>query len=159
MTPRENALAVINWGKPESVPIEIQCYHACLAATGIADQPWMGGRDMFGIDWACTIEGPIPQSGSILFDDIADWRDHVVLPDLDAVDFKAIAAQELADADRNMRLINAFSVCGIFERMVTFMGFENALCALVYDPESCKDFFNAMADYKIKLHNKIIECS
>ncbi len=157
MTPRENALAVINWGKPESVPIEILCYHPCLASTGIVDQPWMGGKDMFGLDWVCTVEGPMPEPGFVLFDDIADWRDHVVFPDLDAVDFNAIAAQELAHADRNMRLINAFSVCGIFERMIAFMGFENALCALIDDPESCKDFFNAMADFKIKLHDKIIE--
>ena len=157
MTPRENALAVINWGKAESVPIEMEIYHPCLAITGIADQPWAGGKDLFGINWVCTPEGPMPEPGKFLFDDISEWRSHVVFPDLDAVDFKAIAAQELAQADRSMRLINVFSVCGIFERIVALMGFEDALCALIEDPESCKDYFNAAADYKIKLHDKIIE--
>ena len=31
------------------------------------------------------------------------------------------------------------------------MGFENALCAMIEDPEACLAFFDAVADYKIRL--------
>lgn len=44
---------------------------------------------------------------------------------------------------------------GMFERMYACMGFENALMALIEDPESCKDFFHAMADWKIEYFKKI----
>ena len=43
----------------------------------------------------------------------------------------------------------------MFERMHALMGFENALMALVEDPESCFEFFSAIADYKIVYFKKI----
>jgi hypothetical protein len=39
----------------------------------------------------------------------------------------------------------------MFDRLVTLMGFEKALVSLFKNPEDCKDFFDAVADYKIQL--------
>lgn len=37
------------------------------------------------------------------------------------------------------------------------MGFENALVSLLTEPEACREFFDAMTDYKIKAVEKIID--
>jgi uroporphyrinogen-III decarboxylase len=46
---------------------------------------------------------------------------------------------------------------GMFERMHACMGFENALIALLDDPESCKEYLKAMADWKIEYFKKIVK--
>lgn len=157
MTPRENALAVINWKQPEYIPMDAEAYHMCRFATGVVDQPWEGGTDAFGIRWEVTPEGALPAPGTVIFDDISEWREHVRFPDLDKIDFESMAAKELIFADRSQKLIGVLSVCGSFERLVSFMGFENALCALIEDPESCKEYFHSMADFRIKFFEKVID--
>lgn len=157
MNPKENCLEVINWGKPEYVPMTNEAYHFCRMATGMADQPWTGGTDPFGINWVATPEGAIPEPNKFLFDDIADWRKHVVFPDPNKMDFESCAKIDLETADRSARLINVLNVAGLFERLVAFMGFENALCSFLENPEDCTDFFYAMAQYKIKCLNRVID--
>ena len=48
-------------------------------------------------------------------------------------------------------------VNGPFERLHMLMGFENALCALLTDPEEVEEFFNTYMEWKIKLMEKVIE--
>ena len=52
--------------------------------------------------------------------------------------------------DRSQKLVQLFNDTGLFERLVSFMGMENAMIALLEEPEACKDFFDAMADYRVK---------
>jgi hypothetical protein len=91
-------------------------------------------------------------------DDIADWREKLVFPDLDAIDWAAAAQRDLTDPAydpdklRQVTLLN-----GPFERLHALMGMENALCSLLTDPEECYDFFGAMTDFKIRLMDKIME--
>lgn len=157
MNQRENALEMINWGKPEYVPNTFDAYHIVLLATGITDQPWRGGVDPFGVNWIATPEGAIPEPNKFLFDDIADWKNFVKFPDVDKFDFTQVANIELGHADRNEKVMCMFNACGLFERLVAFMGFENALCALVEDPDSCKEFFDAFSDYKVATIGKAMD--
>lgn len=157
MNQRENALEIINWGKPEFVPICFDAYHIVLLATGITDQPWRGGVDPFGVNWIATAEGAIPEPNKFMFEDIADWKEYVKFPDVNMFNFTQVANIELANVDRAEKLICMFSACGLFERLVAFMGFENALCALVEDSDSCKEFFDAFAAYKIATVGKAID--
>ncbi len=45
-------------------------------------------------------------------------------------------------------------VNGPFERLHMLMGFENALCALLTDPEEVEEFFNTYMEWKNQTHGK-----
>lgn len=157
MNQKENFKVMLEGGKPEFIPIVTELYKICLLATNNADQPWQGGCDPFGVNWIVTREGAIPEPNKFLFEDIADWRQHVHFPDIDSLAIEHMAQIELADANRSEQIILVLDVCGLFERMAAFMGFENTLCALIEDPESCHGFLAAFADYKIACINRIID--
>jgi len=116
-------------------------------------------KDVFGVPWAVSPEGAMPAPGFTLFDDIEDWEDYVKFPDLDDFDVKEIARKELEarPVDRVDRVIQANCPSAMFERLVSLMGFENALIALAADPEECACFFEAMSSYLIDWNNRLID--
>lgn len=158
LTPRENVLEVINWGKPDYMPMETEAFHLCgLGVTPLFEQPWVTGKDPFGVKWIVNTVGAMHDTSQIMFDDVNDWKKHVIFPDLDEVDITEAAEEEMREVDRTQKLVAFYHPCGIFERLASFIGFENALMALFTDPEACKEFFDAMTDYKIKVAGKIID--
>lgn len=160
MNQRENFFAMIEGKKPEFIPNSMEVYKSCIMGTCITDSPLLGGVDSFGVKWVATKEGAMPEPNKFMFEDIENWKEHVHFADLDNLGIEVAAAKELEDFDENGRkelVVNVFSACGLFERMAAFMGFENALCSLVEDPETCKEFFNALADYRIEVHNRFID--
>lgn len=157
MNQRENFYAMIEGKKPEFIPNYLELYKLCLFGTGITDMPWQGGLDIFGVNWIVTKEGQMPEPNKFMFEDIADWKEHVHFPDVDSLGIEEAAKIEMADTNRDELIVNVWSVAGLFERLTAFMGFENALCSLVEDPESCQEFFEAFADYKIACHNRFID--
>ena len=61
------------------------------------------------------------------------------------------------EIDRENKVFEIMFVNGPFERLHMLMGFENALCALLTDPEEVEEFFNTYMEWKIKLMEKVIE--
>lgn len=98
-----------------------------------------GGPDMFGINWVYEPEvgGSMEVPGSELFDDACDWREHVVFPDVDSWDWEgaAEANKELLSTDKGIQM---WLFTGWFERLISFMGFEDAAVALI-DEDQCDE--------------------
>ena len=46
---------------------------------------------------------------------------------------------------------------GPLEQLHTMMGFDEGLMATILEPEACKEFFEAIIDYKIEMLEGIIE--
>lgn len=157
MNQRENFRVMLDGGKPEFIPNIMELYKICLLGSDRADQPFVGGLDKFGVNWIVTKEGEMPEPNRFMFEDIADWKEHVHFPDVDSLGIEEAAKIELADVNRDEVIVNVYSPTGLFERLAAFMGFENALCSLVEDPESCQEFFEAFADYKIACMNRFID--
>lgn len=157
MTQRENFEIMLKGGKPEFAPITTELFKACALGTNNTDQPWKGGKDPFGIEWIATPEGVMPEPNVFLFEDIADWNKYVHFPDVNCLGIEQMAQIEMAECNREEQIVNVLNVCGLFERMAAFMGFENTLCALIEDPDSCHEFLDAFADYKIACNNKFID--
>jgi len=157
MNQRENFFVMLEGGKPEYIPNVMELYKFCFLGTGITDAPLMGGLDPFGVNWIVTKEGAIPEPNKFLFDDIAEWKEYVHFPDVDSLAIEEAAKIEMADFTPGELVVNVASATGLFERLAAFMGFENALCSLVEDPESFQEFFEAFADYKIACHNRFID--
>lgn len=141
-----------------------------------------GGRDSgydgWGCEWTFVPEqnAPIPTPGKYVMEDITQWRELVHFPDLDSYDWATISDRDIhCDGAHFMstmeykrlpdgKAFNDGGKCaililgaGMFERMHALMGFENALLALVEEPEECYEFFSAVADWKIKFFRKLNE--
>ena len=170
-TPKENYFAVLDHEKPEWTPI---CFFDSFS-TGFGSLPGPGfekgdpvtALDGFGVKWAYPASGggaPVPAPGSAIMtaDDIEDWEDIVTFPDVDAFDWEGYAESEFAIAknkgiDFDRIPIDFGSGNGPFERLAALMGFEEALLAMVVDPDATKALVERIVDYKIQVAERARE--
>lgn len=157
LSPKENALEVINWGNPEYVPCTPLVNPMLVGASLLTEEPFGGGTDCYGVRWEVNSAGAIPAHDRQIYESAADWEDFLHLPDPDSFDFKAAAERDLQNVDRDKQLVNVLFPCGLFERMVTFLGFENTLCDLLLEQEACKDFFDKVSSFKAAVIERAID--
>lgn len=160
MNPRQNTLETIYGGKPEYVPIFWDSISPVGVLANGLEMPAQNGPDAFGVPWVVTTEGAMPQPGFVMFEDIEDWEKYVKIPNIDDFDFKAMLEMEktiMPPQDRENRVMQFMDSGGIFDRLVALMGFENALCALAIDPDTCMDFFEALTDFRVKFIERCID--
>lgn len=160
MTERENALNTILYGKSEWIPCKWksvrQCGHTVMKETGPTNELGQrtGGLDCWGVNWVLTDQGvdaPTPDSTQPpILEDICEWREKVIFPDVEGADWEGGVAQELADYEGD-KLLVYFDTEGLFNRLTDLMGFENALCALITDPEECYELIGEIANHKIRV--------
>lgn len=115
-----------------------------------------GGPDIFGINWVYvpTAMGSMEDPNEDpWFDDVNDWKDYVKFPDIDSWDWEGSAAENndiylLPDMANVVWIQNGF-----FERLISFMGFEDASVAMIDEDQedAVKEFMEAMADFYIDL--------
>lgn len=118
-----------------------------------------GGPDMFGVKWvyvpmdAGSMEDPnIPP----LMDDVNDWKNVLKFPDIEEWDWEGSAkenAKYLDNGKANMFwLLNGAG----FERLISFMGFQDAAVALIDDDQTdaLKELLQATTDLAIRIVNK-----
>ena len=91
---------MLNGGTPEFAPYSGKLYDSCVLATNNADQPWGGGVDPFGVNWAVTPEGAIPEPGRFLFEEIEDWEKHVRVPEVSSLGLGQMASLEVPKLNR-----------------------------------------------------------
>ena len=111
-----------------------------------------GGKDLFGLDWVFEkLVGGSIETGHPL-DDIEDWEQSIKLPDLDEIDWEGCAKRN-AEYLNTDKLIYTTIFTGFFERLISFVGFENAAMALVDEDqqEIVADLFDKLADLYIDM--------
>ncbi len=163
MNEKENLYAFFNHQAHEWMPGE-EAFWQPRPTRGIFERPTAGGpgRDWFGCLWEADASGisPLatPSSHEHLLEDINEWESVVNFPDLNSFDWEAaLERDKIATAPRETHVINETILEGLWERTNALMGIENSLCAIMEEPEACQEFFNALADYKITLVDKIME--
>ena len=162
LTEKENVLRVMTRsGDPEWIPVVSDCIHMVLSSA-VRERPPQGqsGRDWFGCNWVWDDEclGFAPDLHQpYIVGDIAKWREIVTFPDLGAIDWAAAAARDLAGVDRDEKAVRILLESGPFERSHHILGFEGAFTAMYDDPEEYKALIDAIADYKVRLINCLIE--
>ncbi|UWG96717.1 hypothetical protein LPY66_17825 [Dehalobacter sp. DCM] len=157
LSPRENfLLAAVEHKIPEYIPnqmTDVICTGAMFET--YENGPLGGGLDGFGVVWHASTSagGQSVPGGKPVLDDVTAWEDIVKFPDLDTFDWKGAAAAQFAvpGADRNLKAVEYQCWNGQFLRLTHLMGFENALCALMEEPEACYALMAAITDYKIKI--------
>ncbi|NLT39460.1 MAG: methyltransferase [Clostridiales bacterium] len=119
-----------------------------------------GGKDMFGIEWEFVPQagGSMVRPGNPLLDDANEWRDKIVWPDIGSWDWKGSAQENndtFIDCDK---YVNVWFMNGWFERLISFMGFEGAILALVDEDQTgaVKELFDRLTDLYIRIFDKFI---
>lgn len=167
LSPKENLMRVLNHKIPGWIPNVrkeiINYWPAELAerapGNGSPQQALGGtGFDWFGVHWTFQEENGssmVSHEYPALLIDITQWRECVKFPDLDAIDWGAAYKRD-AHIFNPEKVVCVTLLNGMFERLHSLMGMEEACCALLLEPEEVYDFFEAVANHKIKLMEKLI---
>ena len=85
-----------------------------------------------------------------LFEDIEEWEEKVEWPNLDNIDWEGIKERNM-DYLNTDKLIRTTIFSGFYERLISFVGFENAAVALVDEDQlDCvHKLFDRLADFHI----------
>lgn len=121
-----------------------------------------GGVDMFGIPWVyvAQVGGSMEDPNTPhLMEDVNDWESAIRFPNPDDWDWAANKAVNAPIApDDRLRLVTFHN--GMFERLISFMGFENAVLALIDEDQqdAVLALFDKLADLYIDLIRRHREC-
>ncbi|MDR2487841.1 MAG: hypothetical protein LBD12_07730 [Clostridiales Family XIII bacterium] len=150
----ENLLRALRHEKPLFMPNLASSSQMSPACPNQDSHNWRSCdyTDWFGVfrkyseeQASCTPVGEV-------LDSILDWEEKVVFPDLDALDWSEGAGTFVRDG--NLALHSRFNG-GVFQRLHALEGFENALVDLISEPDACRSFFEAMADFAIDVFRRL----
>ena len=99
---------------------------------------------------------PIVNDQNKVIKDITKWRDYVKFPEIPNLDWSD-AKKTIEGIDRETTLVMVPSFRGLFERAHCLMPFEEVLISLYEEPESMYEFFDAYADWKLKVFEQLID--
>lgn len=167
LTPKENLLKLYNHEIPERIPNAWEDMFRWMPKEILERGPAREGEselggtgyDWFGVHWTYTPQTnaatPSPGYDPILTD-ITKWREQVKFPDLDAIDWEAAWERDRKNPGYSPdKMACATFLNGPFERLHALMGFEEALVSIMLEPESCREFFEEVVTFKIKLLDKM----
>lgn len=152
MTNRENTLLVYQHKIPESIPN----FFTDFDVWDSFGERYFGegtGDDWFGVNWTYLPEHNNSQMitpGQEEITDLENWRDKIKIPNLDQYDWKSIAADVTKNWDRKNKVSLCMLLNGPSERMISLMGFQNALFAFYDNPDEVHELFQAITDHKLK---------
>lgn len=159
LTQKENLRRFYNHELPEYFPDLGKALHTHMFY-GIEERPLSTDADAFGVLYA---KDPIlnvyniPREPYVLAD-VTKWREVVKFPDVDGADWEQIAADSgITDEIRKEKLISVLLQAGIYERYHSLLGMEEAMVALLEEPQSAKELIDAIGEYKYKLIEKILK--
>lgn len=130
-----------------------------IEAAPLPQEKW-GGRDMFGIEWQYveTVGGSMVKPGTPFLSIANEWEEKLVWPNPDDWDWEG-SVQANAEFLNNGTAIMAWIMNGFYERLISFMDFDNAVMALIDEDQqdAVKALFDKLADLYIKVVDKFIE--
>jgi uroporphyrinogen decarboxylase len=163
MNGREKALRDFRHEKYERFPRSRDLHSTVFP--GDWSGPWSKDADKrtdwFGVHWT-----PVPamgqmvtETGDHIIKDLENWRNEAVIPyrELENYDWAAGAGQQMAAWDRDNQMSAVVVLSGLFERLHSLMGFEEALMAFYLNPEEMRSFYEELSEYKILCLRKIKE--
>lgn len=159
IAPRENLKLVFEHKRPVWVPNTNRDMQS-TAPVQDWERPPMGqsGKDWFGQTWEFVdvVGGHMVAADSWRITDMSDWKNQLVFPDLDQYDFTEGREEAEKKLDRS-RMIRYTMMNCLFERLLDLADAMDALCFLATEPESAREFFDAMADFRIRIVDKLVE--
>ena len=119
-----------------------------------------GGVDMFGIEWEyiAQVGGSMVRPGKPYLDDANEWQERVIWPDIDKWDWEQ-AAKENKEFLSSDNFIMCWLMNGWYERLISFMDFENAAYAMIDEDQqdAVKQIYDKLSDLYIRLIDKYLQ--
>ena len=164
---KQNYLDWISGGKPMFIPMSSHCinFAPALIPDTVARhfvmeaQPQNNfpddGEDMFGITWQYvpTAGGSMVVPGKPQVPCIEDWANCIELPDVASWDWDE-SAKTNEPLKQNSYARKCWLFTGFFERLVSWLDFENAAVAMI--DEDAKDDVRAALDAITRTYEEII---
>ena len=150
LTIRENMQLVIDGKQPEWIPT---FFDDCVFITPAALDKTLDTKtghlvDIFGTRFIDAPDGLIPDNAQYRLTDITKWREVMPEIDLSKVDWEEDARLMRAKHAPDGQVIHLHAGF-VWEQLHYMMGFEEALTALLTEPEAAYDCMNALADFWI----------
>lgn len=153
-TPKQHFMAFYENEPMERFPNSMTDTNPLFHVTGFNERPAQTGKDWFGCEWiydpvnACCVQDV---TKPVVLEEIEDWRDVLTFPDFSREDWEANAKADGVDQfdpdKANYYMIDQ----GLFERLHSLMGFENAMCAMIAEPEEVGELFDRLTDMKLEM--------
>ena len=161
VSPKENMAAMFFDRHPFwcPMPVDSGMMHTPIYNEQLGRGGPDGTKDVFGIEWEYipAAGGSIVRPGDPYMEDVNEWKDKIIIPDIDKWDWAAAAAESQPDRrlSNELSFVNGFW----FERLISFMDFAPAALALIDDDQkdAIHELFAAMTDLGIKLVDKFVE--
>jgi len=116
--------------------------------------------DMFGIEWEFIeqVGGSMVRPGKPALTDANDWKKVIKFPDIETWDWEGCAEKNKDYLNTDKFVCFGF-LTGWFERLISWMDFEQAAFALVDDDQvdAVKEIFMALSDLYIKIFEKCLK--
>ncbi|MDR1299045.1 MAG: methyltransferase [Oscillospiraceae bacterium] len=116
--------------------------------------------DMFGVEWEyiAQVQGSMVRPGKPFLEDIEEWYDKIVWPDIEKWDWEGSAKLNNGTFLRHTAFNQMWFQTGWYERLISLLDFENAVLA-VFDEDSQEHvhkFFDKLTDLYIRIFDKAI---
>ena len=168
MTERENWFRLIRNDKPGWITTPWEAFEGNFYAdTFILDPIYTASKgdavpgtypDQWGVTWK-WLEGHRPNpyitEDNKAITDITRWKEQIIFPPLEGHDW-ASASESASRVDRSEKIVGNMLVSGLFELTHYLMGFQDALCNYMLEPDHMYDLVGALADWKIEHLRQVI---
>lgn len=159
LTRKQNFLEVHRGGNPDRFVKQYEPFALGFATDPLlvmsgAPTPGVPYKDGWGV--LQVLEGPgvmpIHNDESIVLKDITEWKDVVVPPSLDNIPESAWEPLDAlaASVDRDDQYLTMCVFPGLLERFHHLMGMQEAMIALMTEPEASAELVNFIADWEIE---------
>lgn len=173
--PKENYREVFNRRLPLWIPCENDTKqmfpgvnpdnHArgqIFEASHIPPEEIVDFHDMFGIKWVYDfgVGGSMVVPGAPLLTNVNDWESAIKFPDIDKWDWEGARKANAEFVSEPDRLLTITISTGLFERLISFMDFQNAALALIDEDqgEALHALFSRLCDLYDSIIGKYKEC-
>jgi len=158
---RENLMRAFRHEKPKYIPCLYQATQFYMPKS-YAEGNRMRvseGKDWFGTRFIYEAKQQgVTAVPPYVLQDIYEWREKVIFPDLDSMDWSPDDPNFVRDD--NLALACRCLWHGTFESLHFLEGVEQCLVDLYSEPEECLAFFQRMTDFKIELfHQQLKNCA
>lgn len=124
--------------------------------------PGVGGIDPWGVKYVYSNEingATMPDNSTFILDDVTKWRDVIKAPDISGYDWEKIAKDNIRQSgiDRSKTLLSFDLHFGYFQHLMSFLGFEEGLCAIYEEEEETRELLNYLCDFYITITEKLID--
>lgn len=159
LTPKENFLRTLDGEIPEYVPSKYDSYMRGFPEELLTPNNLPDGKEFvtsLGVTYVGCKEannGAMPKVGEVVITDITKWRDQLKIRDVSDRDWEGYYKPSMEKIDRKQHAV-VTSGGDYFLTLVSLMGFEEAMLAMIEEPDEVKAMLEEIAKFYLLVTEK-----